>query len=133
MKFGRKVRDARMRAGMSQEELAKAIGVSLRTITNYEVQNRYPKQREVYARLARALNVDVNYLLTEDEEFVMRAASVYGPRGAMQAERLIEEVSGLFAGGELSEEDKDTMLRAIQDAYWDAKEKNRRFTPKRYL
>lgn len=132
MKFNEKVRDARIKAGLSQEELAKRIGVSLRTITNYEVQDRYPKKREVYSKLAEALNVDINYLLTEDEEFLADASAKFGARGARQAEQLVSEVSGLFSGGDLSEADMDTMLRAIQDAYWDAKEKNKKYTPKKY-
>ena len=132
MKFNEKVRDARIKAGLSQEELAKKIGVSLRTITNYEVQDRYPKKREVYSKLAEALNVDINYLLTEDEEFLVDASAKFGARGARQAEQLVSEVSGLFSGGDLSEADMDTMLRAIQDAYWDAKEKNKKYTPKKY-
>lgn len=49
-----------------------------------------------------------------------------------QAERLIKEVSGLYAGGELAEEDMDAMMKAIQEAYWIAKEKNRKFVPKKY-
>ena len=36
MKFCEKLREARTEAGMKQDELAKALGVSLRTITNYE-------------------------------------------------------------------------------------------------
>ena len=45
----------------------------------------------------------------------------------------MEEVSGLFAGGRISQDDKDAVMRAIQDAYWIAKEENKRkYTPKKY-
>ena len=40
--------------------------------------------------------------------------------------------TGLFSGGELSQEDMDIMMKAIQDAYWIAKEKNQRFVPKKH-
>ena len=33
---------------------------------------------------------------------------------------------------ELPEEDKDALMRAFTDAYFTAKEKNSRFTPKKY-
>ena len=33
----------------------------------------------------------------------------------------------------MAEEDMDVMMRAIQDAYWVAKENNKKFTPKKYL
>lgn len=61
---------------------------------------------------------------------MIKATEKYGSRGHEQAERLIKEVSGLYAGGELAEEDMDAMMRAIQEAYWVAKEKNRKFVPK---
>ena len=48
------------------------------------------------------------------------------------AEKLIEEVGGLFAGGELNEEDKDKVFRAITEMYWKAKDNNRKYTPKKY-
>lgn len=125
MKFGEKVRAARRNADMSQEALAKAVDVSLRTILGYENENRYPRKREVYAKLADALHVDVNYLLTEDEEFAAAAAE-YGSRGKQRAEALVAELRGLFAGGELADEDMDAMMRAVQEAYWIAKENNRK-------
>ena len=132
MKFGEKVKKSRKNIGLSQEEFAKAIGVSLRTVTNYETAGVYPKKREVYSKMAEVLNVDINYLMTENEEFITEAANKYGLKGSKQAQKLIEEVSGLFSGGELAEDDMDIMMKAIQDAYWIAKEKNKKFTPKKY-
>ena len=133
MKFGEKVRRLRNEKGLSQTELGNLCGLSLRTIRNYEVDGRYPKQREVYSKLAAALGCDVNYLLSEDEEFVLQAKQTYGYQGARDAEELIADISALFAGGELSEDAKDGVMRALQDAYWMAKEKNReKYTPKKY-
>ena len=133
MKFGEKVRRLRNEKGLSQTELGNLCGLSLRTIRNYEVDGRYPKQREVYSKLAAALGCDVNYLLSENEEFVLQAKQTYGYQGARDAEELIADISALFAGGELSEDAKDGVMRALQDAYWMAKEKNReKYTPKKY-
>ena len=42
------------------------------------------------------------------------------------------DVEALYAGGELEERDMDAMMRALQDAYWRAKEINRKFVPKKY-
>lgn len=85
-----------------------------------------------YKKLAEALNLNLNYLLSEDEAFVANAEDKYGHRGARQAKELMEEVTGLFAGGEMAEEDMDVMMKAIQDAYWIAKENNKKYTPKKY-
>ena len=132
MKFNEKVREGRIKAGLKQDEFAKAIGVSLRTVTNYESGERYPKKREIYYKIAEVLNVDVNYLLTEDEEFLLDAEKQYGRKGSRQAEELVKECTGLFAGGEMADEDKDIMMKAIQDAYWISKENNKKYTPKKY-
>ena len=42
------------------------------------------------------------------------------------------EVTGLFAGGEMAEEDMDTMMLAIQEAYVIAKRNSKKYTPKKY-
>ena len=132
MKFCEKLKEARTRAGLKQEELAKALGVSLRTITNYESGERYPKKREIYYKLAELFPTEENYFLNEDEDFLLTAVEKYGSKGAKQARELMEEVSGLFAGGNIADEDLDEMMRGIQEAYWIAKEKNKKYTPKKY-
>lgn len=130
MKFCEKLKEARTRAGLKQEELAKALGVSLRTITNYESGERYPKKREIYYKLAELFHTEENYFLNEDEDFLLTAVEKYGSKGAKQARELMEEVSGLFAGGNIADEDLDEMMRGIQEAYWIAKEKNKKYTPR---
>ena len=132
MKFGEKLKKLRTEQQISQETAAKAAGVSRRSYIGYEQEGRYPRKREVYATLAELFHVDQNYLLTEDEEFVTAAGEQYGARGKRQAEDLVAELSGMFAGGELSESDKDAVMLALQKAYWDCKEDNKKYTPKKY-
>lgn len=132
MKFGEKLKDLRKEKGLNQTALAKEIGVSLRTVISYEAGKSYPKKREIYSRLAEYFNLDINYFLTEDEEFIVNAEEKYGSHAAKQAAGLVAEIGGLFAGGELSEADKDAVMRSLQQAYWDAKEDNIKYTPKKY-
>ena len=133
MKFGEKLKEQRKILKLTQKELADKIGTSLRTITNYETGAMYPKKRETYALMAEVLGVDINYLLTEDEEFTMEARERYGARGAKQAEELVNQMGALFAGGELSANDKDAVMKAMQEIYWDAKEENKKYTPKKFI
>ncbi len=128
MKFGEKIRTLRTEKRLSQEEAARAAGISRRAYGSYEQEGVYPRNREIYVKLAELFGCDVNYLLTEDEDFVSRAGERYGASGRRQAEALVREATALFAGGELADEDKDEMLRAIQEAYWIAKEKNRKYS-----
>lgn len=132
MTFGEKIRGRRGELNLTQDELAQKIGVSRRVITSYENDRSRPRGTEGYRRAAEALKVNINYLLSEDDEFINEAERRYGAHGARQAKGLVSEISGLFSGGDITEEDKDEMMRAIQDAYWIAKEKNKKFAPKKY-
>lgn len=132
MKFGEKLRKLRTEKSITQEEVSKAIGVSRRTYVSYEQDGRYPRRREVYTKLAEILGCDVNYLLAEEEEFISSAGDQYGSRGKRQAEELVSELSGMFAGGELSESDMDAVMIALQKAYFDCKADNKKYTPKKF-
>lgn len=128
MKFGEKVKLLRNQKKLSQTELGKRCGLSLRTIRNYEVDGRYPKQRGVYSKLAAALECEVNYLLSEDESIVLWAPDCR--KKAVIAAGLITDVSALFNSKELSEQEKDEVMRALQYAYQTAKERNKeRYAP----
>jgi transcriptional regulator with XRE-family HTH domain len=132
MKFGEKLKKLRTEQSMTQDDVAKAIGVSRRTYISYEQEGRYPRKRDVYSKLAAAFDCNVNYLMTEDEEFISTASEQYGSRGKRQAEELVAELSGMFAGGELSDADKDAVMIALQKAYFDCKEDNKKYTPNKY-
>lgn len=133
MTFGEKLRDARIKKGLSQRELAKLAGLGLNTISNYEQGKTYPHNREMYSTLASILGIDAYYLHNESDDFIAEAEKQYGLRGKKQAEELISEVTGLFSGGELADDDLDEMMKAVQDAYWIAKENNKKYKPKKYI
>ena len=130
MKFGEKIRKLRKDKHITQSQLADAVGLSARAVQDYEIKGSYPKKRETYEALAAALGCDVNYLLTENEEFVLEAGEKYGYRGRRQADALIAQISGLFAGGEMPDEDKEYLAEAIQEAFWKAKLENKKYSHK---
>lgn len=132
MTFGEKVKNERNRLGLNQDELAKKIGVTRRVISSYENDSSRPRGTERYKNLAEALGVNINYLLSEDEAFIADVEDNYGHRGAKQAKELLAEVTGLFAGGEMADEDMREMVDAIQEAYLIAKKNNKKYTPKKY-
>ena len=121
MTFGEKVKAERTKLGMSQDELAAKIGVTRRIIGSYENDKSRPRGMERYKKLAEVLNVNVNYLLSEDDAFIADVEDKYGRRGARQAQELLAEVTGLFAGGELDEEAKDAFYQAVTKAYLSCK------------
>ncbi|MGN1410449.1 MAG: helix-turn-helix domain-containing protein, partial [Eubacteriales bacterium] len=117
----------------SQSELGRRIGVSSRTIASYEAGHSYPKQRDVYDRLAKELDVDVNYLRTENEDFMEDVAEKYGRRGVLQAKEILEQTAQLFAGGTLSDDDEIAFMAEMQRLYLDSKIRAKKYTPKKYL
>ena len=133
MTFGEKLRHHRTLKKMSQEELAKASNLGINTIRNYEKGRTYPKDRQVYKTLADILGVDADYLHNENDDFVAQAQEKYGSRGKRQAKDLLTDIDGLFAGGDMADEDMDEFMRAVQESFRKAKEKNRKkFTRKDY-
>ena len=131
MKFSDRLKGLREKNDMTQEQLAKVSGVSPRTIQRYECGTSRPRL-DAAEKLAKALNISVDQLLGTDGMLVAQAAEQYGARGAKQAQQFTDEVTGLFTGGELAQDDMDVMMQAIMDAYWLAKEKNKKYTPKKY-
>ena len=132
MLFGDRIKELRNLADMSQQELANRTGLSLRSIQNYESNQRYPKDVAILNKLCAALGTTIEELMKEEDQFILEAASKFGSRGKNDAEKLLEEVGVLFAGGELNEEDKDKVFRAITEMYWKAKDNNKKYTPKKY-
>ena len=113
MTLGSKIKLLRNERNMTQPDLATALGVTVRTVAYYENDERQPK-KELIIKLCKIFDVSTDY------------------RGKKKAESFINETAMLFAGGELSDEDQDKVFKAITEIYWRSKEKNKKFTPKKY-
>ena len=77
------------------------------------------------------MQCDYNYLLENDDIFVSEVANKYGQGEARKAQALTEGLVALFAGGELSDNDKDAAIQALTEAYWKAKEENKKYGRKK--
>lgn len=131
MAFKDRLKEKRKEAGLSQAELAARVGVTSRTIQNYEMGSRKPQSAEVVGRIAEVLHTTTDYLLGNADRQIMAAYARGGAQAARDVEKLVSELSGLFAGGELAEEEKDAVMAALTRAYWDAKEDNKKYAPKK--
>ncbi|HOQ14018.1 MAG TPA: helix-turn-helix domain-containing protein [Bacillota bacterium] len=127
MSFADKLKELRRGASLTQAELAKKLGIPLRTYQTYEAGVSYPKNIEIYSRLAAFYNVSTDYLLGSEERYITDAAERGGTRAGRQVAELLSRANGLFAGGELSEEDKELVMKSLYDIYWDAKLKNSKY------
>ncbi len=131
MKLNERLKSLREEKGLTQMQLSELAGITTRQIQKYEGGQARPRL-DAADKLAKALNVSTDELLGNSDMFVAQAAETYGTRGAKQAKQLLEEVTGLFAGGELADEDMREMIDAIQEAYLIAKKNNKKYTPKKY-
>ena len=128
MNFTEKLQKLRKEKGFTQAELAEKVGVSTRSIQNYELGMRYPK-RNILDKLCEILETRIEYLVSSDD-FIGLVRAEDGARGVASAQQLLNCAGALFAGGEMSEEDKDKVMLALQNIYWKAKEKNRKYSSK---
>lgn len=132
MSFGEKLKNCRIKAKITQGELAKMVGVSSRSIQHYEADTFPPANFDKVCALANALGVSVSTLLDEEQRQLLEASERGGNKARKDISELINEVSAMFAGGELSDNDRDAAFQAITQAYWDAKASNRKYIPKRF-
>ena len=61
MSIGQRLKEARIACHMTQEDLAKKVGVTKGAIGNYETEVSSPKE-QILIRLMEVLNIDANYL-----------------------------------------------------------------------
>lgn len=131
MKFSEELYRLRTERKLTQAVLAKKAGIALKSVSNYESGANLPRSFDTYERLAKALECDIQELLCENERFMLIAKEKYGYRGKAEAQRLVERLTGLFAGGGMAPEDMEEMMLAVQEAYFIAKQKNQKYTSKR--
>jgi len=130
MNIGEKLRAARIALNLSQEELATRIGITKRSVRNYELCSTYPRP-DIIKKLADGLNVTATYLMYDEETdtqknyeqelFVANAKSKYGYKGAKEATEVLNRAAALFCGGELNEDAKDIFLRSLMEVYLESK------------
>ena len=132
MSFKDKLKEKRLEANLTQVQLAEKVSVTPRTIQNYELGNRRPTKLDIVEKLAKVLNTTPEYLLGQNGLLVVAAHEQGGSKAARDIDELVSEVTGMFAGGRLSDEALDGAMKALNEAYWIAKEKNKKYTPKKY-
>ncbi len=67
MNIGYKIKKARMDAGLTQEQVAEALGVSRQTLSNWENQKTYPDIVSV-VKMSDLYHISLDHLLKEDKD-----------------------------------------------------------------
>jgi transcriptional regulator with XRE-family HTH domain len=66
MAFGKRLQQLREQAGLSQSQLARAIGMPVKSLQNWEAERVQPRL-EALPKLARGLGVSLDVLLVDGD------------------------------------------------------------------
>lgn len=121
MSFGKRLKAIRKEKKISQTELAKASGVAQRTISSYETDISIPRTSNQLRKIADVLGVTPTDLVEDDDRFLISNEDV---EDKLEAKRLVAELTSLFSGGKMDEEDMDVLMLSVQQAYVEAKKRH---------
>lgn len=134
LRFGEKIRKRREELGLSQEQLASLAGITRRSIVNYETDVKKPFTSTL-RKLATALGVTIYYLQNEDvedpqanieeEPYIQAARDAFGKKAEEEMAVILTQAEAVFAGGSISEDQKDILYQALSQAYFRNKERAR--------
>lgn len=131
MKFNERLKALREERSLTQGQLAEKAGISLRMIQNYE-SGSYSPRFDAAGKLATALDVPVAELLGQGGMLVAEAHEKGGAKASREVKALVDELVGVFAGGELPQEEREAYMAALTKAYFESSAENKKYTPKKY-
>ena len=124
--FAQKLKEERKNIGLTQGQLAEKLGLSMRIITAYEKNEKKPRISTV-KKLATFFGVSCKYLNDDEctdryeemdvDQYVIIANDHFGYRGAKDIGKLLTANSALFAGSDISQEEKDKFFEAVMESY----------------
>lgn len=137
MAFADTLKRLRLSKGLTQEELANGTGLAKSSISMYESGRRKPSF-EVLEAFADFFNVDMNTLwetrpmeqspapASDDLPDVSPTGKKIDARTRRQLEKVLEDDNLTYNGVVLNEEDREKVKKALELAFWDIKELNKR-------
>ena len=128
MHFNEKLRLARLSKHLTQTQLAELTNLTLRTIQNYELGYRMPKKRSTYKSLASALGISEEVLTDPSATFFLRPTEHYKNIGPGQAMIIVDELKTMWSSDEMDENEMDSVMQALQEAYWESKKRRNGIT-----
>ena len=125
MHFNEKLRLARLSKHLTQTQLAELTNLTLRTIQNYELGYRMPKKKSTSTSLSSALGISEEVLTDPNATFSLRPTEHYKHSGPGQAMIIVDELKTMWSSDEMDESEMDSVMQALQEAYWESKKRRK--------
>lgn len=120
MTLGEQIAELRNKKGLTQTEAAKLLNISRSRLALYET-NKRDIDTETLKVIADYFGVTVDYLLGRDGKTTRSTEKK--PKDLL---KFLDESEVMFDGVPLTEEDKEKVRKALELAFWDAKQQNKR-------
>lgn len=91
MLIGKRVKEARIKKGLSQQQVADELGVSKVSICGYEKGTRTPSL-DIFIHLVEFLEIDTDYALGQDKSVVAEKGATYSVRVAKEDLQIIKSL-----------------------------------------
>lgn len=124
MTFAEKIHTLRLNKNLSQTALAKKLNVSRRTVYSWENEGRLPQKHSLYGAIASILDCPTEYLFSDSSGIVSDVYEKYGKNGSQISKNLLLDVQSYFASSYIGQEEKDSLMFAIHEAYISARKAN---------
>ena len=124
MNTGQRLKALREAKGLSQEEVAKALGIGRVTYLKYESGESRPVRK--LKELSAFFNVSTDYILGNDTP--SSSINIHSKKDTQDLAKFLEKTEVMFDGDtyHLDEEGKQKLRNALEFVFWDAKQKNKR-------
>ena len=87
-----------------------------------------PKKRSTYKSLASALGISEEVLTDPSATFFLRPTEHYKNIGPGQAMIIVDELKTMWSSDEMDENEMDSVMQALQEAYWESKKRRNGIT-----
>lgn len=118
--LGQRIQNLRKEKGLTQEKLAKIIGISRGSLSMIEINKREP-DNDTLKKLADFFNVSVDYLLGRTDD---PSPKIKGPTDQEILE-IMKKEGIMFDGTPLDEEDKRDIIEVMKIAWKIVQERKR--------
>lgn len=124
--FARNLSNLLQSADKTQAELAAYVHVAPPTITDWKKGRKMPRMDRI-EKIAKFFHVSTDLLLGNERDRTQNGGPAHATAREMrQLEKVLTEPGLTYNGVVLTDDDRQKISKALELAFWDAKEKNKR-------